>query len=150
MYSDWRTTVILISLCGADYFILLIQLFRFLFFGGFIILRFVEGVLCFPVPVDLLDLVFFQDVSDIRSILMLFPAQAAPIRPQGDRRRGAKVLLRNRLDLRFCQRREICRFGGDNSLKRLRMMGLQIVTEEIDRAALARCMADEDDRLGMD
>jgi hypothetical protein len=30
------------------------------------------------------------------------------------------------------------------------MMGLQIVTEEIDRATLTRCVADEDDGFGMD
>jgi len=60
------------------------------------------------------------------------------------------MFLRDLLDLRFSQRGEIRRFGGDNSLERLRMMGLQIVAEEIDRAALARCMADEDDSFSMD
>ena len=60
------------------------------------------------------------------------------------------VLLRDLLDLRLGERGEIRRFGRDYSLKRLRMMGLQIIAEGIDGAALASCMADEDDRFSMD
>jgi len=62
---------------------------------------------------------------------------------------GANVLFRNRFDLRFCQRGEICGLGGDDALKCLRMMGLQILLQEVHRAALARCISDEDDRFGM-
>ena len=60
-----------------------------------------------------------------------------------------KMLLRDLLDLRFGQCGEIGRLGGDDSLKRLRMMGLQILIQEIDGAAFARSMADQDDRFGM-
>jgi len=59
------------------------------------------------------------------------------------------MLLRDLLDLRFGQCGEIGRLGGDDSLKRLRMMGLQILIQEIDGAAFARSMADQDDRFGM-
>jgi len=57
---------------GPDYVIFFFQLIDFLFYCGFIILCFVESVFRTPVPVDLLDLVFFQDVSDVSSILLLF------------------------------------------------------------------------------
>jgi len=60
------------------------------------------------------------------------------------------MLLRDLLDLWLGQGREIRRLGGNNPPKRLRMMRLQILIQEGDRAALARCMADEDDRFGMD
>ena len=64
--------------------------------------------------------------------------------------RSPKMPLRNLLNLRLSQGREIHNLGCDNSLKCFRMMGLQIVTEEIDRATLTRCVADEDDGFGMD
>jgi len=85
-----------------------------------------------------------------KMVLHMFSAQASPISPQGDRRRDAKVFLRYLLNLLLGQCGEIRRLSGDNSLKRIRMMGLQILTEETDRAALARCVPDEDDRFGMD
>ena len=67
----------------------------------------------------------------------------------GNKCGGANVLFRNRFDLRFCQRGEIRGLGGDDALKCLRMMGLQILLQEVDRAALAGRMPDEDDRFGM-
>ena len=72
--------------------------------------------------------------------------QTASLHSGGNNRGAANVLFGNRFDLRFGQRREISRLGGDNSLKRLRMTRLQILTQEIDRAALTRCVPDEDDR----
>ena len=60
------------------------------------------------------------------------------------------MLFRDLFDLRFGQGGKISRLGRDYSLNRFRMMGLQILTQAIDRAALSRCMADEDDRFGMD
>src|SRR5271165_836893 len=83
-------------------------------------------------------------------VLSILSAQTAPISPQGDRQWGAKMLLRNCLDLRLGQRGEIRGLCGDDSLKRLRMMGLQILTQETGLAALALCVADEDDCVGMD
>ena len=60
------------------------------------------------------------------------------------------MLLRYLFNLRFGERGEIRNLGGDNSLERHRMMGLQILAKESDGAALARGMADEDDRFSVD
>jgi len=60
------------------------------------------------------------------------------------------MLLSDLLDLRLGQSREIRGFCGDDSLERLGMMGLQILAEEMNSAALACCMTDEDDRFCMD
>jgi hypothetical protein len=57
--------------------------------------------------------------------------------------------LHDLLDLRLRQSGEIRRLGGDNSLKLLRTMGFEILSQEPDRAALPRPMSDEDDRFGL-
>ena len=77
-------------------------------------------------------------------------AQAAPISPQGDSWRSAKVLLRNCLDFRFRQRGEISCLSRDDSLECLWMMALQVFAQELHRAALSRCMANQDDCFGVD
>ena len=59
------------------------------------------------------------------------------------------MLFRNLLDLRLSQRGEIRGLGGDDSPKRLWMMGLQILTQEFGCIALSRAVSNEDDRFGM-
>ena len=60
------------------------------------------------------------------------------------------MLLRDRLDFWLGKSREVCRLGRHDSLEYFRMMALQVFAEELHRAALARCMPNEDDRFGMD
>ena len=80
----------------------------------------------------------------------MFFAKAAPISPQGDNWRGAEVLLRNRLDLRLGQREKIRRLSRDDSLECLWMMAFQVFAQKLHRAALSRCMANQDDCFGVD
>ena len=60
------------------------------------------------------------------------------------------MLLRDLLDLRFCQRGKIRVLGGDHALKRLWMMGLQVLAQKVSCAALSFSMTDEDNRFDME
>ncbi len=62
---------------------------------------------------------------------------------------GPNIPLRDLLNLRLRQSREIRRFGGNNSLKLLRMMNFEILGQEPDRATLSRTMSDENDLFGV-
>src|SRR5580658_9136852 len=57
--------------------------------------------------------------------------------------------LRDLLDLRLRQSREICSLGRDNSLKLLGMMGFEILRQVPGRAAFPCPMSDQDDLFGV-
>jgi len=62
---------------------------------------------------------------------------------------GQAMLLGDLLDFGFSEGGEVGGFGGDDALKRLRMVGLQIVAEEDGGVAGSGGVADEDDRSGV-
>jgi hypothetical protein len=68
-----------------------------------------------------------------------------PDRSRNDDWRNPKVLSGNLFYLRLRDCREIRRFRSNDPLQRFRIMGLQVLAQELDGAALSRCMADNDD-----
>src|SRR5580698_896817 len=76
----------------------------------------------------------------------LFP-HAVRVAPSSRPRR--EMPLCDLLDFRLCHRGKIRSLGGNNPLKRLRMMGLEILAQENGCVARSRRMADQHDRRGM-